>query len=347
MGTNADDLGEPQVVARANELADPTVLPVRPPLTHVPLSDTPLPPLDTAIPPWPGDHIDAGGTRLHVRRTPGPRGSIAVYVHGLGGSATNWTDLAAQLSQVASGVAVDLPGFGRTVPPNGFDFSLVAQTETVATFLRGLDAGPVHLIGNSMGGAISMLVAAEYPDLVRTLTLISPAVPDLRPLPSRLSDPRLPLTFLPVIGPQVRRQLASVTPIERAEQLLRLCYADSSSVPVHRKLEAAEEFAERAGYAWASTALERSTIGLFKAWLAPKSRSLWMVAPRVTAPTLVVWGTEDKLVTVRKAPRTAQLMPRARLLVLPRTGHVAQMERPVTVARAVLGLWESADTDSW
>jgi pimeloyl-ACP methyl ester carboxylesterase len=67
----------------------------------------------------------------------------------------------------------------------------------------------------------------------------------------------------------------------------------------------------------------------------------------VTVPTLVVWGTEDKLVSVRKAPRTARLLPKARLLVLPRTGHVAQMERPVTVARAVLGMWERAEADSW
>ena len=74
---------------------------------------------------------------------------------------------------------------------------------------------------------------------------------------------------------------------------------------------------------------------------------MWTLAPRITAPTLVVWGTDDKLVTVRKAPRTAQLIPRARLLVLPRTGHVAQMERPGTVARAVLGMWERADTDDW
>jgi len=58
-----------------------------------------------------------------------------------------------------------------------------------------------------------------------------------------------------------------------------------------------------------------------------------------------VWGAQDRLVTVRKALRTARSLPRGRLLVLPRTGHVAQMERPVTVARAVLGMWEG--TTGW
>jgi pimeloyl-ACP methyl ester carboxylesterase len=69
--------------------------------------------------------------------------------------------------------------------------------------------------------------------------------------------------------------------------------------------------------------------------------------PKITAPTLVVWGAQDKLVTVRKAPRTARLLPRGRLLVLPRTGHVAQIERPETVARAVLGMWETVAEDRW
>jgi pimeloyl-ACP methyl ester carboxylesterase len=98
---------------------------------------------------------------------------------------------------------------------------------------------------------------------------------------------------------------------------------------------------------WANPALARSTFGLFRTWLVPRSRSMWTLAPRITAPTLVVWGAADKLVTVRKAPRTARLIPRARLLVLPRTGHVAQMERPGTVARAVLGMWEQVAAGNW
>jgi pimeloyl-ACP methyl ester carboxylesterase len=312
------------------------------PLTRVPLSESALPRLDQSIPPWPGTDCTVGDLRLHIRRTPGPSDApTAVYVHGLGGSATNWTDLAAQLSGYAPGVAVDLPGFGRSEPMPGFDFSLAAHTAVLARFLRGMELGPVHLFGNSMGGAIAMLYAAEHPELVRTLTLISPAVPDLRPSLRRMSDPRLPLTFLPVVGPRVGRALAVMPPRERAMQLIRLCFADPSHVPESRLTEATEEAAERAAMKWAATALSQSAAGLMRAWLVPRARSLWTVAPRLTMPTLVVWGTEDRLVTVRKAPRLARMLPKARLLVLPRTGHVAQMERPATVARAVLGMWES------
>jgi pimeloyl-ACP methyl ester carboxylesterase len=321
----------------------------RSPVTHVPLSDAVLPAVDMSIPPWPGEDRTSGGVRMHVRVTPGPDGAdtTAVYVHGLGGSATNWTDLAAQLSGYVPGLSLDLPGFGRSEPPDGFDYSIPAHADAVARFVRGLGAGPVHLFGNSMGGAISMYVAADHPDLVRTLTLVSPAVPDLRPFTSRMSDPRLAIAYLPLVGAAVRRRLAAEPLDTRVQRLLRLVFADIDRVPQSRKDESAAEFAERERMAWANPALARSTVGLFRSWLVPRSRSMWTLAPRIQAPTLVVWGTDDKLVTVRKAPRTAQLIPRARLLVLPRTGHVAQMERPATVARAVLGMWEQVDAGRW
>lgn len=320
----------------------------RPPVTFVPMSDVVLPAVDMSIPPWPGKELTSGGVTMHVRVTPGQEGSpTAVYVHGLGGSATNWTDLADQLSGSVSGLAVDLPGFGRSVPPRDFDYSIPAHAEAVARFIRGLDVGPVHLFGNSMGGAISMNVAADHPDIIRTLTLVSPAVPDLRPLTSRMSDPRLAVAYMPLIGASVRRRIASEPYDTRVERLMKLCFAEYDRVPLTRREEAAAELAERERLVWANPALARSTFGLFRSWLVPHTRSMWTLAPRIEAPTLVVWGAADRLVTVRKAPRTARLIPRARLLVLPRTGHVAQMERPGTVARAVLGMWEQVEAGNW
>jgi pimeloyl-ACP methyl ester carboxylesterase len=316
----------------------------RPPLTHIPLSDALLPPVDMTIPPWPGADETVDGVTLHVRRTAGPADAdaTAVYVHGLGGSATNWTDLAGQLATRVPGISVDLPGFGRTKPERQFDYSIPAHADVVARFIRGQDLGPVHLFGNSMGGAISIMIAARHPDLVRTLTLVSPAMPDLRPFPSRMSDPRLAVAFLPLVGPPVRRRMASEDLDTRVGRLLALCFAEPHRIPESRRREAAEEFREREALKWANAALFRSTAGLVRTWV-PRSRSLWRIVPTISAPTLVVWGAKDKLVSVRKAARTAQLLPRGRLLVLPNTGHVAQMERPGTVARAVLGMWERVD----
>ncbi|WP_435119887.1 alpha/beta fold hydrolase [Amycolatopsis thermoflava] len=319
----------------------------RVPVTHVPLSTRQLPELDPKLPPWPGKTEQVGGVSLHVRRTPGAAEETVLYVHGLGGSSTNWTDLAALLAPTAGGAAIDLPGFGFSEPERAFDFSLDAHAEVVARFAEGLGAGPVHLIGNSMGGAVSLLVAARHPELVKTLTLISPAMPDRRPDPRRLSDPLMALAYLPIVGRRARRKLAAYTAHQRAKLVIKLCFADPDSFPEHRMAELVEEHSARAELAWANAAMSRSTFGIFRTWFARGAASLWRVTPNVTVPTLVVWGTEDKVISVRRAARTAKLLPRGRLLVLPRTGHVAQMERPVVVAKAVLGMWESVAAGSW
>ncbi|HVV22144.1 MAG TPA: alpha/beta hydrolase [Pseudonocardiaceae bacterium] len=316
-------------------------------LTRVPLSAADLPSLDRLTWPWPGRSAQYGDLEVYVRETPGPRVDAprAVYLHGLGGSATNWTELAGLLAGHVHGFAVDLPGFGLSPPSRTPDYRMAKQAEAV---VRMLDGGePAHLIGNSMGGGIALLLAAARPDLVRTLTLISPAMPDLRPDVRRLSDPRMAVAMLPFVGRKARAGLAKLTARDQIEQMLHLCFADPGRVSEERIALAVAELAERNSVPWAGRAVNTAASAIFRDWLLPAGRSLWAVARRVTAPTLVVWGAQDKVITVRKGPRTARLLPRGRLLVLPRTGHTAQMERPVTVARAVLGMWEAVDRGEW
>jgi pimeloyl-ACP methyl ester carboxylesterase len=317
-------------------------------LSPIPLYPGPLPPLRPDRPPWPGNIQHSGGVALNVRQTPGPeRGELAVYLHGLGGSSTNFTDLAGLVGNRLPGMAIDLPGFGRSAPPEGFDYALDSQAEVITTFLAGLGGEPVHLVGNSMGGVVALLVAARHPQQVRTLTLLAPAMPDLRMDPRRMSDPRVALTLLPVIGNWARQLLIEVPPEEQIERALRLCFADPSAVGAVRRAEAVQECVERAALTWAVAALRLSMQQLTRSWVVPGSRSLWRVAAQVKAPAAVVWGAADKLVSVRKAPRTAAALPRGRLFVLPRTGHVPQIERPTSVARAMLGMIDAVDRAAW
>jgi pimeloyl-ACP methyl ester carboxylesterase len=310
-----------------------------------PLADpATLAPADPHQAAWPGSEVTSGGVTLHVRETPGPQDTPAVYVHGLSGSATNWTDLAALLATRAAGTAVDLPGFGLSRPLASRDYSPAGHADALLCFLAGRGR-PVHLVGNSFGGAVALTVAARRPELVRTLTLVSPAMPDLRPDPRRVSDPRLLLALLPVIGKRARAELAAMDPRTRAEQVVRLCFGDPAAAPEHRMAEAAAEYAARSRMAWAHEAAERTGKAMVAGWL--RGESLWSVAARVQAPTLVVWGDRDRLVAPRLAGRTTAAIRGSRLLVLPGVGHVAQIEVPGTVARAVAGMWDAVEAGTW
>ncbi len=307
------------------------------------LSDAPLPPVDPSIPPWPGEKVRVDGVDLFVRRTPGPAGGgePALYVHGLGGASTNWTDYAALMATRLDGEALDLPGFGESGPAVARGgYAVQAQVRTVVAYLEHRRAGPVHLVGNSMGGVATLLVAATRPDLVRTLTLISPAMPWLRP--RRTSDFAMPLLLLPGIGRYAQRRLDELPPEQRAAGLIRICFADPSVVPPNRIDEAIAEMARRKELPWSTSAFTASLRGLARSYLVLGPHSLWKEAGLVRAPTLVVWGTEDKLVPVELAARTAASVPDSRLLVLPNVGHVAQLEAPETTARATLALIEDA-----
>lgn len=314
-------------------------------------TDLELPRWDPSLPPWQGHEESAGRFDIYVRRTAwwrtGEGAANVVYVHGLGGSSTNWTDLGYLLAPWGHGIAVDLPGFGFSEPADGFELTMHAQADGLADYIACLDEGAVHLVGNSMGGVISLLLAARRPDLVRTLTLISPAMPDLRPDPRRLSDPRVALTVLPGIGKRVRKKLAALGPRERARQVINLCFADPQSFPANRFDELAEEHGARMNYPWAMPALTRSTVGLIRTWMVSGARSLWSAAREVQAPTLVIWGEQDRVVGARKARRTTNALPNGRLLLLPEAGHVAQMERPVAVAEAIVRMWYAAAEDQW
>ncbi len=323
---------------------------VRPLVTRVsrPRSATPvapladpatLPPLDLHARPWPGREITAGGVTLHVRETPGAPDE-AVYVHGLSGSGTNWTDLAGMLAPRATGLAIDLPGFGFTRPPAAPDYTPDGHADALAAFLAGRGR-PVHLLGNSLGGAIAIMVAARRPDLVRSLTLVSPAMPDRRPDPRRVSDPWMLVASLPGrAGRRARERLAAMTNRERIDSVVRLCFGDPTLAPEHRLAEAVAELDARSRQPWAPDAFDRTAKAMLRSWW--RGESLWAVAARVRVPTLVVWGDRDRLVAPRLAVRTTQVLG-GRLLMLPGVGHVAQIEAPEAVAAGVAGLWDGLD----
>ncbi|MEU2347517.1 alpha/beta hydrolase [Modestobacter sp. NPDC049651] len=326
-------------------------------MTDARLSEEPLPRPGTLLPPWPGRFVPGGGGEVFVRTTPwrgpleGPADDApherALYVHGLGGASTNWTDLAALLAVRFEGYALDLPGFGRTAPPSRGSYSMQRHVQATVDVLEWVvdqpgpgQGRPVHLVGNSLGGLVSVWVAARRPDLVATLTLVSPAMPVYRVPPA--FDRVITLVMLPGVPALAERRLAGVSAEQRVRGLLQMCFGDPSRVPQERIDEAVAEMRERDQQPWAGQALTRSLRGLMTSYLRLGRANAWRMARSVRVPSLVVWGDRDKLVDPRLAPRLAATLGDARLQVQPGIGHLAMLEAPEPTARAVLALAEDA-----
>jgi pimeloyl-ACP methyl ester carboxylesterase len=273
------------------------------------------------------------GLSLTVRSRPQARQGLppALFVHGLGGSSLNWSALMPRLDHVVDGEALDLPGFGDSAPPDDGNYSITAQARAVIRFLDWGGRGPVHLFGNSLGGAIATRVAAARPDLVRTLILVSPALPEIRVQRAALPTG---LFAVPGVAALFLRHSRDWTAEQRTLGVLALCYGDPSSVDPQELGNAVDEMARRLQLPYHWDAMVRSARGIVNAYTLGGQHGLWRQAERVLAPTLLVYGGRDRLVSFRMARRAARAFRESRLLALPDAGHVAMMEFPDEVARA-------------
>ncbi|GAA2319603.1 alpha/beta hydrolase [Streptomyces kunmingensis] len=318
-------------------------------------TDSPrVPPAIAAAVPKPGTVKVAEGERLRsvglpgltlsVRSRPGTREGLppALYVHGLGGSSQNWSALMALLEDGLDGEAVDLPGFGDSPPPDDGDYSVTGHARAVIRFLDASGRGPVHLFGNSLGGAVATRVAAVRPDLVRTLTLVSPALPEIR-----VQRTALPTGLLgvPGIAALFTRLTKGWTPEQRVRGVTALCYGDPGRVTPEGFQAAVEEMERRLQLPYFWDAMARSARGVVNAYTLGGQHGLWRQAERVLAPTLLIYGGRDLLVSYRMAARAARTFRDSRLLTLPDAGHVAMMEYPERVAAAFREL--VADTEAF
>jgi pimeloyl-ACP methyl ester carboxylesterase len=289
---------------------------------------------------WPGEAVELDGSVTYVRRLPGtaPRAEPALYVHGLGGSSLNWTDLGYLLADRFDGQAIDLPGFGHSDPARSY--GIPAAADRVIRWIEVSGRHPVHLVGNSLGGAISVRVAGLRPDLVRTLTLISPAMPFMDPRRS-VQSRFVPLALLPGAARIAGRRMAAIAPELMVAQVVAACFAQPNRISPQRLADAIDEFRARYTVPWfagAYVGTMRGLVGSFVRAYLPGPNSMWRIAQRVAAPTLVLTGRQDRLVDVRVAPTVAKLIPDSRLILFDGVGHVAQMEQPRLVARAILGM---------
>ena len=134
------------------------------------------------------------------------------------------------------------------------------------------------------------------------------------------------------------RRLQKASPEARARAVIDLCFADPSRIPPHRLREAIAEVERRQKLPWALPAFIGTLRGLVRCYVDRSPRNLWVQAAQVQAPTLLVYGRQDRLVALSTATRAAATYPDNRLLVLDDIGHVAQIEAAPVVAEAVVRL---------
>ncbi|MFE3516994.1 alpha/beta fold hydrolase [Streptomyces sp. NPDC059166] len=273
------------------------------------------------------------GLSLTVRSRPAdtPAAEPALFVHGLGGSSQNWSALMPLLADTLDSEALDLPGFGDSPPPDDGNYSVNGHARAVIRLLDAARRGPVHLFGNSLGGAVATRVAAARPDLVRTLTLISPALPEIR-----VQRPAVPtaLLALPGVASLFARLTRGWTAEQRTRGAMALCYGDPARISDEAFRHAVAEMERRLELPYFWDAMARSARGIVDAYTLGGQQGLWRQAERVLAPTLLVYGGRDQLVSYRMARKASAAFRDSRLLTLPDAGHVAMMEYPEAVAQA-------------
>jgi pimeloyl-ACP methyl ester carboxylesterase len=261
-------------------------------------------------------HATVNGHRLRfVRSGAGPP---VVLVHGFASSLYTWKDVLPELTVSHDVVALDLPGFGGSDRPP--DLSFEELPAAVVGLMDVLELPRAALVGNSMGGGVVAVVAAERPERVSALVLIDAAGFDLEPedQPGMVRLMTSPLGAL--AGALPGRRLA-------VETALRQVFHDDGLVTDERVAE------------YMAGAFQPGTLTAMRSLSRSLDRRTALVEerlPRIEAPTLVLWGREDRWIPPVHADRFVAAIPHAEKKVLDACGHMPQEEKPAAVVKLLL-----------
>jgi pimeloyl-ACP methyl ester carboxylesterase len=237
--------------------------------------------------------VKVGGHRLHYEVEGPAAGPVVVLVHGLGGRAEDWRNLAPLIAKAGFRVYLpDLIGYGRSQKPADFSYSVHDEAGVVLGFLDALGLQQVDLGGWSMGGAIVQHVAADHPERVRRLMLFDSA--GLFVLPTW--DTRL---FTPDNPAQL-------------DQLDALLMPDPPNVP---------------GF----VARDILRVSNHRAWIIHRALDTMLTGqdatdkllPQLKMPVLIVWGSEDRITPLSLGETMHRMLPQSEFDVVPGCGHLA------------------------
>lgn len=257
-----------------------------------------------------------------------------VMVHGLGGSHLNWVRVAPALAEHTRVLTVDLPGFGLS-PAGHRKTGVHANAEVLHRFLRDVVGTPVILMGNSMGGMISLLEASAHPEAVAGLVLVDAAMPLPRRVPDPLVAVQFAMYFTPFVGERyLQRSVHGLTDRELVQRTVNLCFADPRRASPE-VLEAATALAKyRRGLPSQDAAFLQASRSLMRTLARPRRYLDAMRA--IEQPVLMVHGDRDRLVPVEAAHRVAAANTGWDSEIIRGAGHTPQLEDPEAVIGHVM-----------
>ncbi|HEV2880230.1 MAG TPA: alpha/beta hydrolase [Pyrinomonadaceae bacterium] len=250
-------------------------------------------------------------------------GRALVLIHGNNSSAYSWSDVFDQLAKEFRVVALDLKGFGFTSKPAG-DYRVETQAALVVRLLDELKIERAVLCGSSMGGAVALAAAINYPQRVDALILVgSSAFEETR-------GGSLAPAYLrwPYIGGAVTA--LALTSDSLVRQGLRKSFYDESKVTDERVAAYYRPLRTRGGQLAARLVREQRNYTLIENSL-----------DKIRRPTLLIWGAQDRLNLLEDGRRLHSKIAGSQLVVFDNCGHLPQEEMPAAFVREVLSFMKS------
>lgn len=265
--------------------------------------------------------VQVDGVAVRVRVSGPEDGAPVMLVHGIGRSLEDWQAAQDRLAADFRVISMDLPGFGLT-PKLRAKPGLPTFARAVVGVLDALgERRPVHLMGNSLGGAVAMTVATTRPERVASLVLVNSAgfgreanLP-LRPMLYGV------LSALPLVGGRFR-PLARDAGLALNQALFAdPAFATHEMVRHAAKVGRQPDF--RATFVGTLMTLGAPLLGSWPGW----RRALPAAVATAGKPVLVVWGDRDTVLPVGHFHAAVAALPDARSHLFPATGHMPQIER--------------------
>lgn len=247
-----------------------------------------------------------------------PLGTPVVLLHGFASNKENWLSLVPFLLKQHRLFVLDLPGWGESQFDANVPYGLDDQVARVAAWMEDHVPAPAHLVGNSVGGLVSALLAGRHGDLVKTLCLMNPAGgkgSDHTRFEAGLREGRNPMIVESLAGAHTLMSLA-----------------------VHNRA-----IALALAPVMAQDLINRRHVNrhLFHQMLvnAPNPDGPGMSATQ--APTLIMWGKKDRLVHYTGAYTYQAIIPHADVILFDEVGHLPMVEIPIRTAKALQEFWSA------